>query len=182
MGSFADQVYPAQALARLAALTGDAEYLALANRIVRRLVDLQGGQGQWWWHYDRRNGAVVEGYPVYSVHQHGMAPMVLRELAHAGGDDHAAAVASGLSWITTHPECVESLVATDLGVIWRKVGRQEPGKAAARARRSPRPSGQACVCPVLTELFPPGRVDHECRPYELGWLLYAWGEGGGGAP
>ena len=27
-------------------------------------------------------------------------------------------------------------------------------------------------------LFPPVRVDYECRPYELGWLLYAWLAGG----
>jgi hypothetical protein len=27
---------------------------------------------------------------------------------------------------------------------------------------------------VLDRLFRPGLVDHECRPYELGWLLYAW--------
>jgi len=29
--------------------------------------------------------------------------------------------------------------------------------------------------------MPPGRVDYECRPYELGWLLYAWGPGPGSA-
>ena len=23
-------------------------------------------------------------------------------------------------------------------------------------------------------MFPPGPIDYECRPYELGWLLYAW--------
>ena len=33
--------------------------------------------GQWWWHYDVRDGSVVERYPVYSVHQHAMAPMAL---------------------------------------------------------------------------------------------------------
>jgi hypothetical protein len=27
---------------------------------------------------------------------------------------------------------------------------------------------------VLDRMFPPGVVDHECRPYELGWLLVAW--------
>jgi hypothetical protein len=26
----------------------------------------------------------------------------------------------------------------------------------------------------LDRVFPPGRIDYECRPYELGWLLYAW--------
>jgi hypothetical protein len=27
-------------------------------------------------------------------------------------------------------------------------------------------------------LFPPTTVDYECRPYELGWLMYAWLGGG----
>jgi hypothetical protein len=26
----------------------------------------------------------------------------------------------------------------------------------------------------LNLLFPPDRIDFECRPYEFGWLLYAW--------
>jgi hypothetical protein len=28
--------------------------------------------------------------------------------------------------------------------------------------------------PGLDRAFPPDLIDHECRPYELGWLLYAW--------
>ena len=28
--------------------------------------------------------------------------------------------------------------------------------------------------PWLEAAFPPNQVDYECRPYELGWLLYAW--------
>jgi hypothetical protein len=27
---------------------------------------------------------------------------------------------------------------------------------------------------VLDTLFPPGSLDAECRPYHLGWVLYAW--------
>ena len=32
--------------------------------------------------------------------------------------------------------------------------------------------------PGIDRLFPPGYIDKECRPYELGWLLYAWLSGG----
>jgi hypothetical protein len=174
IGSFADQIYPTQAFARLARATGDRDWLAVANRTARRLVDLQGDHGQWWWHYDHRDGSVVERFPVYSVHQHAMAPMVLFELIEAGGDDHRSAIGAGVRWLTTHPECVEPLIVPELGVVWRKVGRHEPCKlsrAIGAASTAIRPRLQI---PGVDRFLTPGKVDYECRPYELGWLLYAW--------
>ena len=143
---FADQIYPIQALARFAARTGDERALAEADAAAEWLVERQGPSGQWWWHYDARTGDVVERYPVYSVHQHGMAPMALSELAAAGGHNHGGAVRWGRHWLDAHPECVEPLVAPELGVVWRKVGRQEPLKTVARrcrARESCPPRGAA---------------------------------------
>ncbi|MGH3509583.1 MAG: hypothetical protein ACRDPI_05060, partial [Nocardioidaceae bacterium] len=130
VGSFADQVYPLQALARLFSWSGDKAHLEASTTVADRLCALQGAAGQWWWHYDARTGAVVEPYPVYSVHQHAMAPMVLFDLVEAGGTDHAGAVAAGLTWLTAHPEVMEELVSERHPVVWRKVGRREPPKAA----------------------------------------------------
>jgi hypothetical protein len=174
VGSFADQVYPVQALARGYALTGDAPLLEAANRTAQRLCDLQGPAGQWWWHYDTRTGGVVERYPVYSVHQHAMAPMVLGDLAVAGGDEHLREVAAGLDWLQGPSETAEELVSERFGVIWRKVGRHEPRKAARAARAASTWLAPGRELPGLDRVLRPGAVDHECRPYELGWLLYAW--------
>lgn len=174
VGSFADQVYPIQALARAFTLTGDQRLLAAADETAARICELQGAAGQWWWHYDIRDGTVVEGYPVYSVHQHAMAPMILHDLREAGGADHLASVAAGIRWLDTHPEVLDELVSERFGLVWRKVGRRESGKAAravAAATTSLRPG---LHLPGLTRLLPPVVIDHECRPYELGWLLYAW--------
>jgi hypothetical protein len=178
VGCFADQVYPIQALARHHAVTGDPASLRGADRCAERIVQLQGPAGQWWWHYDVRTGDVVEGYPVYSVHQHAMAPMALFDLAEAGGVDHRAAIAAGLSWLADHPEVSTPLLDEASGAIWRKVGRREPRKAVRSIR-----SVTTAVIPrwrlgVLDRVFPPARIDYECRPYELGWLLYAWLAGG----
>jgi hypothetical protein len=175
VGSFADQIYPIQALVRVAARTGDSSAMEAAEKTARRIVELQGTSGQWWWHYDARTGDVVERFPVYSVHQHGMAPMVLSELADAGGTDHREAVQSGFDWLGTHPECVEPLVAPSLGVVWRKVGRREPYKASRAAGALASRVRPGARVPFIDHIWPAGRVDYECRPYELGWLLYASG-------
>lgn len=175
VGCFADQVYPIQALARLAVHTNDRVALHGANSAARRICDLQGPAGQWWWHYDARLGSVVEGYPVYSVHQHAMAPMALLELLDANGDDHTDAVILGLGWLDTHPEVIDDLINDHRALIWRKVGRREPAKAARKLSAVTTSLRPGWRLPGLDAVMPPNRIDHECRPYELGWLLYTWG-------
>lgn len=178
VGSFADQIYPLQALARTAAAAGDPDALDAANATAARICAVQGTAGQWWWHYDSRTRSaarsVVERYPVYSVHQHAMAPMVLFDLLECGGDDHLDSVESGLDWLFTHPETMSDLVCDDRDVVWRKVGRREPRKAVRSMSAATTAARPGLVLPGLDRIFPPGPVDHECRPYELGWLLYAW--------
>jgi hypothetical protein len=174
VGSFADQVYPVQALARLHASADDPAALAAAEHVAGAICAAQGADGQWWWHYDARTGRVVERYPVYSVHQHAMAPMALLDLADAGGDCHLGAISAGLRWLVAKPETPRSLVADQVPVIWRKVGRDDPRKLArglAALSTAVRPGSSV---PGLDRVFPPGAIDYECRPYELGWLLYAW--------
>jgi hypothetical protein len=174
VGSFADQVYPLQAFARASALTGDTMLLDHANTIARRLCELQGTAGQWWWHYDSRDGSVVEAFPVYSVHQHAMAPMVLFDLWEAGGEDHRAEIALGLGWLTRHPEVVDELVSERHQLVWRKVGRREPPKAARAVGALTTAVKRGLHLPGLDRLMPATVIDRECRPYELGWLRYAW--------
>jgi exopolysaccharide biosynthesis WecB/TagA/CpsF family protein len=174
VGCFADQVYPVQALARHAAATGDRGVLAVANRGAAAICRVQGREGQWWWHYDVRDGSVVEGFPVYSVHQHAMAPMALLDLAESGGDDHLDELLLGLDWLRSHPETFGEVVDEERGVIWRKVGRREPSKAARKVAAVTTSLRAGLQVRGLDRVFPAGEVDHECRPYELGWLLYAW--------
>jgi hypothetical protein len=178
VGCFADQVYPIQALSRWFMVSQDPAALAAANKCAQIIVDRQGPEGQWWWHYDVRNGAVVEGFPVYSVHQHAMGPMALHELQEAGGDDHAAAIALGLRWLDTHPEVIDELICERLSVVWRKVGRHEQRKIVRRMASLGTAAIPGFRLPFVDRVWPPGRIDYECRPYELGWLLYAWASNG----
>jgi hypothetical protein len=174
VGSFADQVYPLQALARLHASSDDPEALAVADGVADRICSAQGEAGQWWWHYDSRNGTVVEGYPVYSVHQHAMAPMALLDLADAGGADNLRALSLGLQWLSNPPETDEELVVSDPPITWRKVARNDPRKAVRGLRAVSTRILPEWRLSSLDRVLPPGTVDHECRPYELGWLLMTW--------
>jgi hypothetical protein len=179
---FADQTYPLQALARAHVATpgGDPQALAAAEACAARICELQGDGGQWWWHYDARTGGVVEGYPVYSVHQHAMAPTALFDLTDAGGSDFGAPIRKGLRWMTDvpelaeHPEHREPLILDELGVTWRKVYRGDPKKAVRAMRGLGTRAVPGLRLKPLDRVYRPLSVDRECRPYEFGWMLHAW--------
>ena len=171
---FADQVYPIQALSRFHHAYGDPESLSFADRCGARICELQGDGGQWWWHYDTRTGRVVEGYPVYSVHQNSMAPMALLDLQEAGGTDHSAEIRAGLRWLIEAPETGTSLVDPELALIWRKVARHEPRKLMRRLRALLSRVHPSLRARWLDVVLAPGAIDHESRPYHLGWILHCW--------
>jgi len=176
IANFADQVYPLQALAFAAIALGDAERGQLADRCGARLVAAQGPLGQWWWHHDARRGRMAERYPVYSVHQHSMAPMALRALALASGRNHAAAVASSRAWLHANELGID-MVEPASGIIWRSVEREE--SPVAHKRRHAR---MLLGLPGAEPAQPRFRLNREIRPYEWGWLLYATAIEGGSAP
>ncbi|GAA1789050.1 hypothetical protein [Planosporangium flavigriseum] len=181
---FADQVYPIQALARLHHSGDDAAALAAAEECAGRICELQGEGGQWWWHHDARTGALVEGYPVYSVHQHAMAPMALLDLAEAGGSDRLPEIVRGLEWMTGPVELGDdgpSMILDDAGLTWRKVYRGDPRKLVRAAHGLTTRAVPGARVRPLERIFRPAAVDRECRPYEFGWLLFTW-LGGLGLP
>lgn len=174
VGCFADQVYPIQALARCARATGCARSLAAAARCAEQICHLQGPAGQWWWHYDCRSGQVVEGYPVYTVHQDSMAPMALLDLTEAGGPDFADAIRLGLGWMIEAAEVERSLIDDKQLLIWRKVTRSGPGKLVRQVRAAAARVHPDLRLLWLNGMFRPTAVDYEDRPYHLGWILHAW--------
>ncbi len=175
IANFADQIYPLQALAFAAIARGE-EWRGLADRCGARLVAVQGPLGQWWWHHDASTGRVIEGYPVYSVHQHSMAPMALRCLTAAGGQHHASAIARSRGWLQAN-ELGLDLVEPATGVIWRSIERQEDG-ISRRLRQARMLFARAAT----EEVAPNLTLNREMRPYEWGWLLYATAIESGSAP
>jgi len=171
---FADQVYPIQALTRHHVAYRSSSALDAADRCAEQICRAQGEAGQWWWHYDTRTGQVIEGYPVYSVHQDGMGPMALLDLAEAGGGDHSEAVGLGLRWLEIAPEVGRSLIDEQHAIIWRKVGRTDPRKLVRGMRAFASRTRPGLRVPLLDAAFPARQIDFESRPYELGWVLHAW--------
>lgn len=172
---FADLVYPIQALSHYHRVTGSRAALETAVRCAEALCARQGADGQWWWHYDVRSGRVIERYPVYAVHQDGMAPMALFALMAEVPVDFTAPIARGVRWLARAPELGGGTLLDDAaGVIWRKVARGGPRKLARCLQAAVSLAHPSLRVPGLDLALPPRRVDYECRPYHPGWLLCAW--------
>ena len=164
IGSFADQVYPIYAFSQFAKVEGSREPLELALGCAQVICELQGPNGEWWWHYNSANGAVVETYPVYSVHQDGMAPMALFALSEASGKDFSMPLSRGLKWISGANDLKFDMRDTQHSLIWRNFYWPRSTRYVHQIFGSE--MAPKCSDPKL-------RVNHECRPYELGWALYA---------
>ena len=174
---FADAVYPIHALSTFSSRAGNDNALNAAARCAEMICRGQGSAGQWWWHYDVRTGGVVEGYPVYSVHQDSMGPMALFALMSAGGPDFRENIKRGLDWLVFSEEIEGSLLDHKQDLIWRKVARKEPNKLTRLLQATAVNVSPSIRVPGVDALFPAKTIDFENRPYHLGWILYAWNQG-----
>ena len=163
IGSFADQVYPIYGMTQYFRAFGDDTAMQRAGECASAICEAQGPLGQWWWHYDAGTGRVFEEYPVFSVHQHGMAPMTLFACGKASGTNYEPWIHKGLDWIDRRNELSVNMQDDTANVIWRCIGQNKLERVANMLRGGRRKGqNQRSGLSVL----------HECRPYELGWLLY----------
>jgi hypothetical protein len=177
--NFATEIYSVLALTEVARLGLDDRALPAARKGADRILELQLPDGGWPWLYDAERGDVVERYEVYSVHQHGMAPMTLLELTEVSGDErYASAAKRGVPWMFGANELGVDMAPLDRGMTYRSIRRRRPldrlwlyANTGLAGRLGRQRKG-------------PGRileVNRTCRPYELGWLVEAWAEDAAGA-
>ncbi|HUA49259.1 MAG TPA: hypothetical protein VMA77_28745 [Solirubrobacteraceae bacterium] len=179
--SFASQVYPVFGLCELAEATGVAPSRTV-GAVCDFLVRSQGARGQWWWFYSTHTPKVIEGYPVYSVHQDAMAIMALLPATRVGAGEYLSAVTAGVPWVRGHNELGVPLIDPRAGLIYRSI--QRPGGDAdglggwSRRQRVAAYlaalSGRGRAAPESFEIL------RECRSYHLGWLLLAAAMAGAG--
>jgi hypothetical protein len=170
--NFATQSYGVLALATAARLGLDERALPAARRLADRLLELQLADGGWPWLFDADRGTVVERYEVYSVHQHGMAPMALLELADVAGEHRYMEAASrGVDWLHGRNDLGVEFADEEERLIYRSIRRRRPWDRiaiAANLAGSTLAGRPVLRGPRALELHAVG------RPYELGWLLEAW--------
>ena len=166
VGSFADQVYPIYGMTRYGQAYGDKGAIERALECALTICEVQGSLGQWWWHYDSAAGRVAGRLPVFSVHQHAMGPMALLAIGEATASDFAPWIYKGLQWIRRN-ELGMDMEDSDSDIVWRSIYRPTSRRVldTAIAMLSKRDDGES-----RNGL----KVMWECRPYELGWLLYAF--------
>ena len=167
IGTFADQVYPIYAMTRFWQATQFDQAKESALDCALAICEAQGSLGQWWWHYDASNGGGVVGkFPVYSVHQHGMAPMALLVLGEAIQSDFSPWIYKGLHWIEDN-ELGFEMEDDSAKLVWRCISPSNFNRywsvVAGKLFHISNPVSSNEMIVVL-----------ECRPYELGWLLYAF--------
>lgn len=166
VGSFADQVYPIYGITRYGQAYGDRAAIERALECALTICEEQGSLGQWWWHYDSVAGRVAGRLPVFSVHQHAMGPMALLALGEATASDFAPWIYKGLQWIRRN-ELGMDMEDSGNNIVWRSIYRPTSRRVldTAIAMLSKRDDGESRNGLKLM---------WECRPYELGWLLYAF--------
>ena len=167
IGSFADQIYPIYAMSKFAKIFQVEDPLGPALDCATAICGAQGESGQWWWLYDARSGRVSSRYPVYSVHQHGMAPMGLFAVEEATGQCFKQFIYKGLRWIYGTNELDVDMRDGTENLIWRcilpKNSQSKYWEMALNVVRSPNEQAQVRSLKIL----------YEQRPYEFGWLLFA---------
>ncbi|NUN14208.1 MAG: hypothetical protein HUU55_11290 [Myxococcales bacterium] len=167
---FSTQIYWVKALAEAGRVFRWGNVIEIATRVADRLIHERDSFGGWPWRYDSETGAAFERYPIYSVHQDGMAPMALFALQRANGLDYRRVIAESLAWLWRNELSID-MVDYEHAVIFRAIRRKFPfnrlltalnGSFTHIAHRSP-----LSMTPAFL------RVNRTCRPYHLGWLLYA---------
>jgi len=179
ISNFADQIYSVQALSYAAIILQQEEPLTIARSCALRLIDLQGPLGQWWWHYDSVSGGIAQAFPVYSVHQHAMAPMALMALTAANGGDFADSISLSQQWLSNN-ELGLNLIDLKCNTIWRDISPKENYLKKSMGnilellgfyRGGAERSGHDLL-----------RANFETRPYEWAWCLFAGAMSSGAPP
>ncbi len=168
--SFGAISYFLRAVHEYASLTSGTAARALFARALRSTLRVQQPDGAWPWLLHARTGAVLERYPLYTVHQLSMSLLFLVPALDAGvlGDDEP--LERSVAWAHGENELRLSMIAAEPPFMARAIERRDPWQRAQRyARAAASRSGLGERRAAARTL----RVNHVSHSYEWGWLLFA---------
>jgi hypothetical protein len=172
--SFATQTYLTLACYAYGEFANNEQAIEIANATTRKLIALQGANGEWPWFFDAETGSILDFYEVYSVHQFGMAPAFLERAEQYGVADAKAAIVKGFEWATGKNQLKIPMLMPDLHLTVRSQARR--GELHTKRWRLVRAIGNS-VFGNPSSLVDPSHLQLrlECRSYELGWILWSFG-------
>lgn len=173
--SFATQTYLTIACFHYGEFMEDIAAIGMAAECARKLIRLQGPQGEWPWFYDAAQGQVLDFYEVYSVHQYGMAPALLECAERNNVPQAREALIKGFKWVLGDNQLQKSMLLPELQLSIRSHVRN--GELHTNKSRMIR-AVQNAYLPRASYLIDPANVTLrlECRSYELGWILWSFGQ------
>ncbi|MCK1542437.1 hypothetical protein IVA98_07665 [Bradyrhizobium sp. 160] len=173
--SFATQIYLSIACYHYGEFAGESSALAMAEACVRKLIALQGPDGEWPWFFDAVGGRVLDFYEVYSVHQYGMAPALLEWAERYRVRGARNALIKGFTWVLGKNQLRRSMLVPDLGLTIRsQLRKQELTTRAPRMLRAITNAYSGHESGLIENAGVGLRL--ECRSYELGWILWSFGQ------
>jgi hypothetical protein len=173
--SFATQTYLTLACYTYGEFANHRGAIELANSTTRRLIELQGPNGEWPWFFDVPNGTVIDFYEVYAVHQYGMAPAFLQFAERLGVPEARTALSKGFRWVFGENQMHRSMLLPATGLSIRSQVRS--GEMQTKIFRIGRAIANATFARA-SGLVDPASLEFrlECRSYELGWILWSFGK------
>ncbi len=99
-------------------------------------------------------------------------PMALMALSEAVSVDYSQAILRGMGWLFGNNVLRVRMVDRERRIIFRSIWRRPPADRVALAANSA--WALTFSRPALGDCRPLLGINSTCRPYHLGWLLYAW--------
>ncbi len=172
--SFGGLSYYLRAIHEYSVLTREEGPRELFWRGVQAALEVQEPDGAWPWLISAATGRALERYPVFTVHQVGMAPLFLVPALEAGIAPAGAALARGAAWVTGANELGLPMFLESPTFMYRSLKRRELFPRPERYVRAIRRARSK----DLQQVRPRQRavLDRRSHTYEWGWLLFAHSE------
>jgi len=150
----------------------DREARTIFQEGVRRVTALQGPRGEWPWFINANDAVVLDWYQLYSVHQDSMAMLFLLPALDSGIAEARTAIRNSYRWLWGNNELGAVMILDNPFFIYRSIRQKttfERGQRYLRALGSHSLGWRAKPLPASCL-----EINHECRSYHIGWLLFAW--------